>query len=584
MRSGFRLPILLLVLAACSVGYFYYAKGQKSGTTAAMNRPHPERVPTTDEEKLARRLVSDNDFAAVDQALDQSRKDDARTSEGISRLGALYEAIGEELTDLEKYKHIQAVMKLFDDWKKANPDSQGRRVALAGFYKDAAWRARGSDVASTVRSDQWQTFEALLTKSFELLDEARRAEPYDPHVTSLMLNVGMAAGMPKATALETMDELMEKYPTYDRAYRSMVVYLLPRWQGEPGDLEAFMKTVRQRLPQPQGDILYATMSSTAFLYIGNKFFLETDLKYDELKPAYETVFRTYPEDMSNRRTFAAIAAAADDRAMTRQLLQETTGTWTPEKIQANFRAPQTFDQVQAWANDQADNPVFLTPLEIAFEQKDPKAVQAAIRDGADLNRHFSSGTTPLILALSERQHALAKYLMEQGASTTATTRNGYTVAAAAVHGDNVELLQKFLASGLKPTDEVNGAHYTILHVAAYTNSVECMKAILKLPGVDVNAKLPNGQTPLFQAAMADSADCAKLLLDAGADANAKQTNLITPVHQAAYSGSPEVLKLLLERGGDPDAASDCNVKPIEEARRNHQEETERILAAALKKK
>lgn len=583
MRSGYRIVILLLVLAVCSAGYFY-ANGQKTGATAAMNQKHAQRVPATEEEKLARRLVNDNDFAAVDQALDRYRKDDARTSEGASRLRMLYEAIGEELTDLEKYKHLEAVTKLFEEWQKTNPDSQGRRIALACFYKDAAWRARGADVASTVRADQWKTFESLLTKSFELLNEARRAEPYDPEVPSLMLIVGMAAGMPKATALETMDELMQKYPTYEGAYKSMVVYLLPRWQGDPGDLEAFMKTVRQRLPQPQGDILYATMSSNAFLYIGSKFFVETDLKYEEMKPAFETLFRTHPEDKSNRRTFSAIAAAADDRAMTRELLQETTRTWTTDKIRANFRSPEIFAQVQDWANDKADNPVFLTPLEIAFEQRDTRGIQAAVRDGADLNRHFSNGTTPLILALSERQAELAKFLMDHGASTTVTARNGYTVAAAAVKGDNVELLRRFLGSGLKSTDEVNGAKHTILHVAAYGNSVECMKEILKLPGVDVNAKLPNGQTPLFGAAMSDAADCAKLLLDAGADPNAKQPNLITVVHQAAYSGSPKTLKLLLEHGGDPDAASDCNVKPIEEARRNHQEETERILAEALKKK
>jgi len=297
--------------------------------------------------------------------------------------------------------------------------------------------------------EQWKTFETLLTKAFEPLNEAQNAEPYDPAVPSLMLTVGMAAGMPKETAQATMDEVMEKYPTYEPAYRRMAIYLLPRWAGEPGDLEAFMADVRKRLPAPLCDIMYAHMSNAVFYYVGTRFLLETDLKYDEMKSAFETLFQNYPADQANRRTFSAIAAIADDKEITRDLLQQTTGTWAPDKIKSNYRSPEAFAQVQEWVNDKAPNPMYVTPLEAAFELKDGEKLKAAIANGADLNRRFSNGTTPLILALSEGQAGLARFLIEHGASTTATARNGYTVAGAAVYGDNVEMLQKLLNEGLK---------------------------------------------------------------------------------------------------------------------------------------
>jgi len=582
MSSGFRITLLLVILGCCAAGYFYTMSPTRS--VGASTHQRAKRAPSTEEEKLAVRLVQDKDFLAVDQKLDQFRKDDVRTSDGLSSLSVAYDAIAEELTDLEKYQGLSAVMSLFDEWKKANGTSQARRVTLACFYKDAAWRARGADVASKVRKDQWKTFEALLTKAFDALSEAKNAEPYDPAVPDLMLTIGMAAGMPKSTAQDTIEELIKKYPTYEGAYQAMVVYLLPRWQGEPGDLEKFMADVRNRLPKPQGDIMYAHMTRTVFHYVGTQFLLQTELKYDDMKSAFEALFQMYPEDERSHHALTAIAAIADDKDMTAKLLQETTGTWTTARIQKEFRSTDAFAQVQEWIAGDAENPLFVTPLEAAFEQGDVRKLQAAVQSGADLDRRFTNGSTPLIKALSLHEPGLVRYLLDHGASTTATARNGYTVAAAAVNGDNVDLMQKFLDDGLKPGDEVNRAHYTIAHVAALSNSVECMKLILKLPGVDVNAKLPNGQTPIFMAAMSDSAECAKLLLDAGADPNAKQTNLITPVHQAAYSGSPKTLKLLLEHGGNADARSDCNVSPIDEARRNHQEQTEKILAAALKKR
>src|SRR3546814_749221 len=97
MRFGLRVSLLLLILACCGAGYFYSKNQNGGGFAAANNNPHTDRVPTTEEEKLARRLVEDKDFSAMDQALDQSRKDDSRTSDGLSRLSVLYVAIAEEL-------------------------------------------------------------------------------------------------------------------------------------------------------------------------------------------------------------------------------------------------------------------------------------------------------------------------------------------------------------------------------------------------------------------------------------------------------------------------------------------------------
>jgi hypothetical protein len=64
-----------------------------------------------------------------------------------------------------------------------------------------------------------------------------------------------------------------------------------------------------------------------------------------------------------------------------------------------------------------------------------------------------------------------------------------------------------------------------------------------------------GQTPLHVAAVWNSTDAGKVLLELGADVNAQnEMNAATPLHMGAMRGRREFCALLLERGADPTLA------------------------------
>src|SRR5215470_18366939 len=74
-------------------------------------------------------------------------------------------------------------------------------------------------------------------------------------------------------------------------------------------------------------------------------------------------------------------------------------------------------------------------------------------------------------------------------------------------------------------------------------------------GRDPNDADQYGWIPLHRAAANDSAQVAKLLLQAGSSLTATGTDGWTPLHLAAVSGSSEVVKILVAAGADINALS-----------------------------
>ena len=78
----------------------------------------------------------------------------------------------------------------------------------------------------------------------------------------------------------------------------------------------------------------------------------------------------------------------------------------------------------AWADPQSD-------LEMAIADHRPAQVQAAIKDGADLEATDWQGLTPILQAASKGDLELVKLLATKGAKLDAKTQAGETLLMAA---------------------------------------------------------------------------------------------------------------------------------------------------------
>jgi ankyrin repeat protein len=100
-----------------------------------------------------------------------------------------------------------------------------------------------------------------------------------------------------------------------------------------------------------------------------------------------------------------------------------------------------------------------------------------------------------------------------------------------------------------------GAEEATLLSAAESGDHAAAIAALKQPGVDINARGPDGATALLWAVYNRDVELAQQLIAAGADVNAKNEFGAFPLSEAAISGSTPLIKTLLDAGADPSEAN-----------------------------
>jgi ankyrin repeat protein len=157
------------------------------------------------------------------------------------------------------------------------------------------------------------------------------------------------------------------------------------------------------------------------------------------------------------------------------------------------------------------------PVADAAMQGDRGAVQALLKQAADVNGAQGDGMTALHWAAMKNDAELAEMLLYAGANVRAKTRIGdYTPLVLAAQNGNAAVLHALVAAG-----------------------------------ADVNARTSNGTTPLMLAAASGSVDAVEALLDHGADVNTTEpVRGFNVAMFAAASNRAEVIGLLATRGAD----------------------------------
>src|SRR5262245_3461904 len=124
----------------------------------------------------------------------------------------------------------------------------------------------------------------------------------------------------------------------------------------------------------------------------------------------------------------------------------------------------------------------------------------------------------LVAAVKNGNRAAALALIQQKVDVNAAETNGTTPLHYAAYQEDVELVDRLLKAGAKPSI-VNEFGSTPMSEAATTGNAAVIRLLLKA-GADVNSPNREGQTALMAVARTGHIDAAKALLDAGADVNA----------------------------------------------------------------
>ncbi len=151
-----------------------------------------------------------------------------------------------------------------------------------------------------------------------------------------------------------------------------------------------------------------------------------------------------------------------------------------------------------------------------------------LAQGADINKAWSIGLTPLLIASQKGHVNVVRVLLEHGAD-----------------------IDKAMNSGATP-----------LFMASQNGHVDVVRVLVE-QGADINKpRASNGCTPLYVASEKGHMDVVRMLLEQGADIDKANKNGFTPLLIASQNGHVDVVRVLLEHGADIDKANNNGITPL----------------------
>lgn len=185
-----------------------------------------------------------------------------------------------------------------------------------------------------------------------------------------------------------------------------------------------------------------------------------------------------------------------------------------------------------------------TPLYLALLGKNYDIAEALVECGASIDFEDDSGIPLLHRFVTLKDSDAIKFLVEHGSEALSKpNEDGLTPYQQAILDNEVELLPVLCPDGNAPPASVQ--------FAMTADSPEAIKALSGL-GADLDAFV-NGDTFLMIAAASNSVDELEALIESGASLDLQSPeDGQTALHRAVIAGNKECIECLLHHGARPD--------------------------------
>ncbi len=262
-------------------------------------------------------LLLQERFDDLESIAAKARTEKSHHSGGIWAIYVFYESVAAPLATSPSPKDWDAQMALLNKWIAAFPQSTTARLALATAFATRAWSARGTGYADSVDSNSWDTLKGNMALAKSTALEAALLKDKDPYWYDLMMQVSLAEGWEPGQEKTLFEQASAFEPTYYHYYRRHTLYLLPRWYGQEGEMEAFAEQTLKRLPEPTASMMYFDIVSSYSCGCMDDPPTLHGASWPKLKEGFASIARLYPASNMKLNRYAYLAYAANDKAAAR---------------------------------------------------------------------------------------------------------------------------------------------------------------------------------------------------------------------------------------------------------------------------
>jgi hypothetical protein len=296
---------------------------------------------------LASTLIEAKNYDELDELTGKFRSSKESYANGTWKLNDIYAGLvpADKASDDEWTNRIAALQ----DWVAAKPGSITARVSLANVLANFAWKARGGGWSSSVTDEGWRLFGDRLHEAMAVLNAAECLKAQCPYCWTVKMRVALGLQMDKAQFNDIFRQATNSASDYEPSYVQRAVYLMPRWYGGEGELEADLEKSADRLGGDDGDMLYAQVVWGIHARASSpNVFDENHFSWPRVDRGFAVIEERFPYSLAAKSERAYLAFYTGDARKTREYLAQTHG----EADLAVWYTKNEYVRIANWAYDQ----------------------------------------------------------------------------------------------------------------------------------------------------------------------------------------------------------------------------------------
>ena len=190
----------------------------------------------------------------VEELIQRLRSNEVQDKDGRYPSCAFFAWFKSDVNHLPDLKKAMEKQRLLDEWLKEFPASPFANLAYSYHWVGRAWDARGGSFAYEVKESQWNGFRDGLKKASEHLEAAGELRNNEPAWTIAAMDVllGTEGGGLESEGYDAvLNPMFENFPESVECLGKLIYASKPRWGGEAGEWEPFL---RKKLEEADGNV------------------------------------------------------------------------------------------------------------------------------------------------------------------------------------------------------------------------------------------------------------------------------------------------------------------------------------------